>query len=938
VENAVWIIGLILGGILGAVIDEDVILPLAAIGGLVGLAIRVAITRSDTEKWRLDVEGRFDHIYRSLEDIHHRLVRLEQSGSVAVPVAVAAPPAEESSPAPAPLVDGTGAADSADLASTPPSETPARASAPEPVWQPAPSIDTTPEPVVQRSAPSLADAPRPDADKPDIISAGVRWLFGGNTVVRVGALVLFFGLAFLVKYAADHAFLPIELRLSGVALAAIVLLVVGWRLRDKRSGYALTLQGTAVALLYLTVFGAYRLYHLVPGGFAFTALVLIAAAAAVLAVVQNSLALAVVGAAGGFLAPILASTGGGSHVMLFSYYAVLNLGILAVAWFKAWRLLNLTGFLFTFIIGLAWGAKFYRPEYLDSTEPFLVFFFLLYVAVAVIFARVAAAAGGRYVDGTIVFGNPAVAFGLQYALVRDVEFGLAGSALAIGGLYLALASALWRRAQESLRLLAESFLALGVVFATLAIPFALDDRWTAAAWALEGAAVVWVGIRQDARLARWFGMLLQVGAGGFFLHGLDVPFSAAPMSDARFLGAMLIAVAGVVSARLLHRGEVIVGATERNIGTAFLYWGIAWWFGGFADQIERHIESQQRLDALLLLLAVSALLLSILMRRLEWRSAAHPLAGGLVVLAGLGLMHALTQDHPFAQHGYLSWPIAFGVALVLLRRHDDDFPEQVPWHHGLWFLLLTWVASAEVGWVIYEAVGRGGSWRLAMAGMVPALIVLGALYGGRLVPWPLLRYAQTYCVSAGLVCIYLWLWMLYANAHSDGNPAPLGYLPIINPLDVAMIAGLLALLGWFRAARDFPSLQERVPDSLLAVSAGTAAFVWLTAGLLRTLHHWAGVDFTWVAMSHSVLAQAALSLFWAALAVGLMLFATRSGRRVVWITGAVLMGVVVVKLFLADLSHLSGLYRVGAFIGVGVLLLLLGYFSPLPPQRQQTEA
>jgi uncharacterized membrane protein len=157
-------------------------------------------------------------------------------------------------------------------------------------------------------------------------------------------VILFFGVAFLLKYTYQHVHVPIELRLAGVALGAVVLLLIGWRLAARREGYALALQGGGVGLLYLTIFGALRLVRAASAGPAFALLLAVAALSALLAVLQDSLALAVLGAAGGFLAPILASTGEGSHVALFGYYAVLNAGILAIAWFKAWRLLNLVGF------------------------------------------------------------------------------------------------------------------------------------------------------------------------------------------------------------------------------------------------------------------------------------------------------------------------------------------------------------------------------------------------------------------------------------------------------------------------------------------------------------------------------------------------------------------------------------------------------------------
>lgn len=103
----------------------------------------------------------------------------------------------------------------------------------------------------------IASPPRPSepvepsiADK--LVAAAMAWLTGGNTVVRIGVVVLFIGLSFLVKYAAENALLPVELRLALVGASGMALLLIGFRLRDQRKGYALTLQGAGVAVLYLT--------------------------------------------------------------------------------------------------------------------------------------------------------------------------------------------------------------------------------------------------------------------------------------------------------------------------------------------------------------------------------------------------------------------------------------------------------------------------------------------------------------------------------------------------------------------------------------------------------------------------------------------------------------------------------------------------------------
>ena len=288
---------------------------------------------------------------------------------------------------------------------------------------------------------------------------------------------------------------------------------------------------------------------------------------------QDSRSLAAVGVSGGFLAPILASSGYGDHVMLFSFYALLNFGILVIAWYKAWRVLNLLGFAFTFVIGLTWGARYYRPELFSSTEPFLILFFLFYVAIGVLFALRQEATIKSRVDGNLVFGAPLIAFGLQTALVRDFEYGAAFSALVLSGFYLLLAKCLFARARDNVRLLCEAFIALGAVFGTLAIPLALDGRWTAAAWALEGAAIVWVGVRQRKMVARGFGIFLQLAAGAAFFLGADSVHAPLAIFNTLYLGSVLLSVAGLVfrlvyppSSGACNRSRTFAGDSAIRVG------------------------------------------------------------------------------------------------------------------------------------------------------------------------------------------------------------------------------------------------------------------------------------------------------------------------------------------------------------------------------------
>ena len=185
----------------------------------------------------------------------------------------------------------------------------------------------------------------------------LSWFTRVHVMVQVGMIVLFFGVAFLVKYAADQGWLSLEMRLAAAAGLGVVLTAVGWRVRNKARTYGLALIGGGWGIIYLTTFGAYSLYNLIPASLAFAVFVALGVAYALMAVLNDAWILAFLAVVGAFLAPILASDGGGSHVILFGYYAVVNAGILAIARYKRWRGLNVVGFLFTLLAGVGWGQK-----------------------------------------------------------------------------------------------------------------------------------------------------------------------------------------------------------------------------------------------------------------------------------------------------------------------------------------------------------------------------------------------------------------------------------------------------------------------------------------------------------------------------------------------------------------------------------------------------
>ncbi|MBV5263880.1 DUF2339 domain-containing protein [Pinisolibacter aquiterrae] len=927
--------------------------------------------------------------------------------------------------------------------------------------------------------------------RPDIADAVVgfvrEWLFGGNLVVRIGIVVLFFGGAFLLKYASDNSLLPIELRLAATALAATALLAVGWRLAPRRRGYGLTLEGGGVGVLYLTVFAAARLYDLVPPSFAFPLLIVVCALAAFLAVRQDALALAVFGSVGGFLAPILMSTGSGSHIGLFGYYAVLDAGILGIAWFKAWRPLNLVGFVFTFTVGAAWGATQYRPEMLVSVELFLILFVVMFVGIALLHGLRRDLSIRHYVDGTLVFGVPIAAAGLQAQLTKDIPFGLAFSAAGLATFYLAVAGVLRRRPEA--RPLFEAMLGVGIVFATLAIPFAFSGTTTGAAWAIEGAALVGLGLRQGRASQFWFGLLMQVAGAIAVLtaHRVSNQFFAVelvPFLNGDFLARSLVAVAAFFTGWMLHtRGRVAFLPEGGAAGAAVwpLAWALLWWVGGGLVEADRFayvvagvrravdlVASREHardllIAALLVFFALSAVLLDVLSRRLDWGAVRRPTLA-LVPAVTVVMMLAVELPSPLAGWRVLGVLVAFTVAYGLLRRQEARVPERLSAAlHALAFFDISLLVCIEA---IHQlgAVLPSDTWRFAADGALPGLLLLVLSRWGHRLAWPIGRYPVAHQVWAATPgAVYLILWGVLGLA-SDGNDQPLVWLPILNPLDLAVVlvglalvafhrrlaalgqpfpasanilglfAGLAALWGafWLRVLHHGFGAPYHLPEALIpfdhqlgaivvwcgfvaaalrlsrdtsgrrSVTIGAGAilvgvwlwvfaaglvadggrwtvvplanpfdlvqglvwgvtaiwlarskrdglpvetyareiraaaiamgFLWINAMLLRGLHHWGDIPYTPFDLARSTVVQATLSIFWTICALIVMVGASVKGLRPVWFVGAGLLGATIAKLFVFDLSHLEGVTRIIAFIGIGMLLLLIGYFSPLPPK------
>ncbi|UNK50886.1 DUF2339 domain-containing protein [Lysobacter sp. S4-A87] len=806
--------------------------------------------------------------------------------------------------------------------------------APQPPASPAQQAPPAPMPLPaaarERAAPQYARAPRQPAspDAFDLARRAVRkWFTEGNMPVKVGVLVFFAGIASLLKYASDQGWMrmPVELRLAGIAASALAALVFGWRQREARRSFALSLQGGAIGVLLLVIFAAFRFYQMIPAGVAFALSVVLVAGAGVLAVRQNAIALAVLGILAGFLAPIWLSTGSGNHVALFGYYAVLNLAIFVIAWVRPWRALNLLGFVFTFGVGTVWGVLSYKPEHFATTEPFLLLFFFCYLLVPILYAQQRPDGKRDRIDGCLVFGTPLVAFALQAALLEGDRMQLALCALALAAVYAALAW--WLRRRERFTMLATSHALLAVGFATLAVPLALSAQATACVFALEGAALVWLGSHQQRQLPQVTGLLLQLLAAGAFAIGLaDNPTAATPIANAACMGALLIAIAGFASAWSYRR----ISADPPAL--VYYLWGLGWWCGNALHEIDRFVTAQEWPDAVLMFAAVTGWVVAEVYRRIPARALAWSVVAAMAAALPLALVQDAAHDHPFAGLGGVAW-LVFALAgwrsLRCLRDHGEG-ESPIALAHSLWLWSWALAAGLSLYWLASQAA-FGDGWKVAALGLPAWCIAALVQWRPQWIATPLASHFEQW--RAPLQRLFVLAVALGATVALTvaGSSTPLQWLPVLNPLDLAQLAVIGLAAAWLASPLVSDDLRERRIPLLAA-----AGFALITVITLRTVHHVGGIAWGGSMFSTS-LVQTSLTIVWSVLGVFGWILGSRRGQRDLWRAGAVLMAVVLVKLVLVDRSHLGTMLGIASFIAYGLLCTLVGYFAPAPPRALRTE-
>ncbi len=797
---------------------------------------------------------------------------------------------------------------------------------PAPTWQPVMGIGEQ-----EATQPAIAaSAPR----RPNPL---LEWFVNMHLMVQVGIVLLFFGVGFLVKYAAEQGWFPLEIRLASAAALGVVLAAVGWRLRKSRRTYGLALIGGGIGIVYLTSFGAYFFYGLLPATLAFTIFVTLSLIYAAMALLNDAPILAFLAIVGAFLSPLLASNGDGNHIVLFSYYGVVNLGVLAIARYKHWSRLNLVSFAFSALAAAGWAVSSYQPAYFLNTALFLTLFFGFYLLISLwqAYQPTASTRMGLDVgDLILLFANPIVSFLLASGLLAAHDGWLAYCALALTLIYGTLSFLLTRRATASARFVADSSFFFAAFFLTIAIPLRFDAQLTAAIWSVMGVGLVWLSVWRGQRLLSAWGVIVHLLAMGAFLIQLgdfDLFQSLMPYLNHLYLSTAILSLTMITSGALLHRNRLLGGNASTAVTTLLLILGLLWWYGGGVAQYPHYAERTDSLARFLLFLIISGLLAETVGRWLQWEPLRWPVLTVLPSGGAVALYLLAVQVHPFAV-GWYAWPVLLAMHLWMLHGWRRRKGMAIFHAGGIWLAAFLWT-----WWVLMQTnqLKPAESWPAIAFLAVPLLVLLLLGPLAKRLPWPVAGNLRSYVgLAAAPIAIVLAVATAIIALINSGNSAPLRFLPLLNPLDCTLLITVVVLWQWGQALRLLLSQKQGdVLHYILNWLLAALALLVVNGAVARTVHHLLGVPYTWDALYASAILQMSYALLWGLLALTLMFIAHSRRLHQLWMIGAAILALTVIKLFLVDLAQIGTLSRIVSFLGVGLLTITIAYFWPAPPRH-----
>jgi len=331
--------------------------------------------------------------------------------------------------------------------------------------------------------------------KPFKLSHDLEKFIGENLINKIGIAITVIGVGIGAKYSIDNGLISPLTRIILGYLAGLGLLVFGIKLKKKYTKFSAVLVGGAMAILYFITFAAYDFYQLMPQKFAFALMFAFTVFTVIAAINYKQQIIAHIGLVGAYAVPFLLSNDSGNIAILFTYMAIINIGILVIAINKYWKPLYFVSFLLTWIIYFSW----FETQYQASEDFYLalsflsVFFFIFYLMF--IFYKLFKKEKFNVGDILLILSNSFVFFAGGYTILEGNKTGvqLLGLFTLLNAIVHFIVSLIIYRKKLADKNLFYLILGLVMVFITIAIPIQLDGNWVTLLWAGEAALLFWIG-------------------------------------------------------------------------------------------------------------------------------------------------------------------------------------------------------------------------------------------------------------------------------------------------------------------------------------------------------------------------------------------------------------------------------------------------------------
>ena len=734
-----------------------------------------------------------------------------------------------------------------------------------------------------------------------------NFINGIDLITKLGSLIFLIGIGFLIKYTSSLFEITPVMKISGGILLGISVFGIGLKLFVKHPRYGATLEGLGLGITYLSIYLGLILYNLYSVNFALMTMIAISAAMIFISFKQNKEILSGVALLGAFLAPVLASSESGNIFLLTSYFLLINLSMLCIVFYKNWTFIVIESFLLTFATLSVW---FIFNTFDGNTICLLP---LTAIIIIYIYAPLRIldkdALKEKYLS-VIVCGTPAVISTLHYNLLPDIGYIKSMSAIGFGLIYLLVFRNLITRIKTSVPNTSRAYEVIGIVMLSFSILFVTNTMVASIAWAFEATLGLWWATKQNVKWRIYFCLSILMFAILSWISSIPY-YGDLFFFNVRSIGTLII------TGSIMYSAFLIKEMNPKPLSIAMLFLGSLWLLLEMVDQLTHYFGYEQLFEFLLSIFIAGMMIASCeLQKRINWKASILVFEYMTLVVFLLTLMTSVTLLH------YNDFYFGFMAPALITSIVYDVFYNSKNTSFFLRKDLLTYVLYTTV--ILYVASLIDSYYfdtifikdyiialSLSMIGMLALMI------NRKIIHFTNGLEGKSELIKGASLATLMTLTVTSSALSPD---VKYSYLPVISFVDLVLIGTFYFIWQWWREN------GNEATKKLIEIQIAGSVFLGfsLTILLLRFMHYFLSIPYELDFLLENSIVQASLTLLWAVIGLFVVYYSTVKDNDVIKKTGMIILGIVTVKLFTVDIS--DGLSRVIAFIVVGALYLLFGYW------------